>query len=47
MEGRSPDFADIQSYLKFNYNTEKFACDIAHQDKILSKWNPMKKLFCQ
>ena len=47
MEGRTPDFAGIQSYLKFNYNIEKFACDFAHQDKILSEWKPMKKLFCQ
>ena len=27
MEGRNPDFAGIQSYLKFNYNIEKFVCD--------------------
>ena len=25
MEGRTSDFAGIQSYLKFNYNIEKFA----------------------
>ena len=46
VEGRNPDFAGVQSYLKFNYNIEKFACDLTHQDKILSKWKPMKKLFC-
>ena len=46
MEGRNPDFAGIQSYLKFHYNVEKFACDFFYQDKILSKWKPMKKLFC-
>ena len=33
--------------IKFNYNIEKFACDFAHQDKILSMCKPMKKLFCQ
>ena len=47
MEGRNPDFAGIQSYLKFNYNMEKFVCDFALQDRILSKWKLMKKLFCQ
>ena len=47
MEERNPDFAGIQSYLKFNYNIEKFACEIALQDRILSKWELMKKLFCQ
>ena len=47
MEGRNPDFAGIQSYLKFHYNIEKFACDFALQDRILSKWQLMKKLFCQ
>ena len=36
MEGRNPDFASIQSYLKFHYNVEKFACDFFYQDKILS-----------
>ena len=36
MEGRSPDFAGIQSYLKFNCNIERFASDFAHQNKILS-----------
>ena len=46
MEGRNPDFADVQSYLKFHYNIEKFASDISYQDKILSKKKPMKKLFC-
>ena len=46
MEGRNPDFAGVQSYLKFHYNIENFACDFSHQDKILSKWKPMKKLFC-
>ena len=47
MEGRNPDFAGIQSYLKFNYSIEKFACDFALQDKFLCKWKQMKKLFCQ
>ena len=47
MEGRNPDFAGMQSYLKFSYNIEKFKCDFAHQDKILRKWKPMKNLFCQ
>ena len=47
MEGRNPDFGGIQSYLKFNYNVKKFTCDFAHRDKILSKWKPMKNLFCQ
>ena len=47
MEGRNPNFAGIQCYLKFNYSIEKFACDVALQDKILSKWKLMKKLFCQ
>ena len=37
VEGRNPDFAGVQSYLKFNYNIEKFACDFSHQDRILSK----------
>ena len=46
MEGRNPEFAGVQSYLKFHYNIEKSACDFSHQDKILSKWKPMKKLFC-
>ena len=41
-----PDFAGVQSYLHFYYNIEKFACDFSNQDKILSKWKPMKKLFC-
>ena len=45
-KGRNPDFASVQSYLKFHYNIEKFACDLTHQDKILSKWKPMTKLFC-
>ena len=36
----------LQSYLKFHYNTEKFASDFSYQDKILSKWKTMKKLFC-
>ena len=47
MEGREPDFAGVQSYVKFHYNIEKFARDVSHHDKILSKWKPMKKLFCQ
>ena len=42
MEGRNPDFAGIQSYLKFNYSIEKFACDFALQDKFLCKWKQMK-----
>ena len=32
MEGCKPDFAGIQSYLKFNYNIEKFACGFALQE---------------
>ena len=40
-------FAGVQSYLKFHYNIETFACNFAHQDKILSKWKSMKNLFCQ
>ena len=47
MEGRNLDSARVQSYLKFNYNIEKIACDFSHQDKILSKWKSMKKIFCQ
>ena len=47
MEGREPDFAGVQSYVKFHYNIEKFARDFSHHDKILRKWKPMKKLFCQ
>ena len=47
MEGRNPDFACVQSYLRFHYNVEKFACDFCYQDNILSKWKPMEKLFCQ
>jgi len=47
MEGCKPDFAGIQSYLKFNYNIENFACGFALQGRILSKWELMKKLFCQ
>ena len=46
MEGRNPDFAGIQSCLKFNYSIEKFAPDFALQDKFLCKWKQMKKLFC-
>ena len=44
-----PDFAGAQSYLKFHfdYNVEKFVHDFSHQGKILSKWKPMVKLFCQ
>ena len=38
MEGRNPGFAGIQSYPKFTYNIETFACDFALQDRILSKW---------
>ena len=45
MEGRIPDFAGVQSYLKFHYNIEKFACDFSHQIKFLSKWKRMKNLF--
>ena len=46
MEGRNPDFAGVQSYLRFHYNyIEKFACDFSYQDKTLSKWKPMEKLF--
>ena len=44
MEGRNSDFADVQSYLKFHYKIEKFACDFSYQDRILSKWKPMKKI---
>ena len=47
MEGCNPDFAGIESYLKFNYSIEKSACDFALQDKFLCKWKQMKKLFCQ
>ena len=47
MEGRNPDFAGIQSYLKFHYNIEKFVCDFVLQDKFLSKRELMKNLFCQ
>ena len=47
MEGRNPDFAGIQSYLKFNYSIEKFAFDFALQDNFLCKWKQMKKLFFQ
>ena len=36
MEGRNSDFAGAQSYLKFHYDIEKFACDFSYQDKILS-----------
>ena len=43
-EGGNPAFAGVQSYLKFHYNIEKLACDFSHQDKILSKWEPMKKI---
>ena len=40
MEGRNPDFAGVQSYLKFHYNSENFACNLSHQEKFLiSKWN--------
>ena len=45
MKGRNLDFDGVQSYLKFHYNIEKFACDFPHQEKMLSKWRPMKKLF--
>ena len=38
MEGRNPDFAGLQSYLRFHYNIEKFACDFSHQDKMLIKF---------
>ena len=44
VEGREPDFAGVQSYVKFHYNIEKFARDFSHHDKILSKWKPMKKI---
>ena len=43
MQGRIPDFAGVQSYLKFHYNIEKCACDFSHQIKFLSKWKLMKK----
>ena len=43
----NPDFAGVQSNLKFHYNSETFACDFSQQEKFLSKWKPMKKLFCQ
>jgi len=43
--GRNPDFAGVQSYLRFHYNIEKFACDFSYQDKTLSKWKPTEKLF--
>ena len=45
MEGRNPHFAGVQSYLRFHYNIEKFACDFSYQDKSLSKWKPMEKSF--
>ena len=45
MEGRIPDFAGVQSYLKFHYNIEKCAWDFSHQIKFLSKWKLMKNLF--
>ena len=45
MERRFPDFPGIQSYLKYHYTIEKFACSFYHQDKILSKWRQMEKLF--
>ena len=45
MEGRNPDFAGIQNYLKFDYNIEKFVCDFALQDRILRKWELMNKLY--
>ena len=47
MEERNPNFAGVQSYFQFHCNIEKFACDFSHQDKIFSRWKPMKKLFCQ
>ena len=46
-EGRNPDFAGVQSYLKFHYNIGKFARDLSDQEKILNKWKPVEKLFCQ
>ena len=45
MEGCNPDFAGVQSYLRFHYNIEKFACDFSYRGKTLSKWKPMEKLF--
>ena len=39
--------SQIYSYLKFHYNVEKFVYDFSYQGKILSKWKPMIKLFCQ
>ena len=42
IEGRNPDLAGIQSYLKFNYNVEKLAYGFALQDRILSKWELLK-----
>ena len=44
MEGRNPDFAGVQSYLKFHYNSEKFACDFSHQEKFLTR-NQIKNYF--
>ena len=45
MKGRIPDFAGVQSYLKFYYNNKKYACDFSQQLKFLSKWKLMKNLF--
>ena len=45
MEGRNPNFAGVQSYLKFHYNIEKFARDLSDQDKFLSKWKRWKNYF--
>lgn len=36
MEGRTPDFAGVQGYLKLHYNVEKFARDSSYQIKFLS-----------
>jgi len=33
MEGCIPDFARVQSYLKFHYNIEKLACNFSHPEK--------------
>ena len=43
MEGRLPNISGVQSYLKYHYTIEKRACGL-YQDKILSKYEPLKTL---
>ena len=46
MEERNPDFAGVQSDLKFHYNSETFACNFSHQEKFLCG-NHWKNYFFQ